>query len=197
MFHFLLECNVSPELYGHLTHWLSALANGQIILILEGGYNINSNSYAMTVCSKALLGDPLIDLQPQKPLYTSAVTSINNVLTIQKKYWPNLKYKVSLPQENVLSDPPLLDKLFLNTEYKHTAGSNSPVEKNDEEISLSSTNLTTLISDEESNRFIREGEISEQNTKFAIQLQQINAQRTLSKNIQVSKNLSKFLTASN
>lgn len=52
-------CKVTPEGYGMLTHWLSALAGGKIVVCLEGGYNVNSISYAMTMCTKTLLGDPV------------------------------------------------------------------------------------------------------------------------------------------
>ncbi|KAG5329379.1 HDAC6 deacetylase, partial [Acromyrmex heyeri] len=96
-------CLVSPELYGHLTHWLSSLANGRIILSLEGGYNINSISHAMTMCTKALLGDPLPMLDPNLIPCTSAINSINNVLKTHKKFWPNLQYGMSLPKERLLS----------------------------------------------------------------------------------------------
>ncbi|KAG5326611.1 HDAC6 deacetylase, partial [Pseudoatta argentina] len=96
-------CLVSPELYGHLTHWLSSLANGRIVLSLEGGYNINSISHAMTMCTKALLGDPLPMLDPNLIPCTSAINSINNVLKTHKKFWPNLQYGMSLPKERLLS----------------------------------------------------------------------------------------------
>lgn len=95
-------CLVSPELYGHLTHWLSSLANGRIILSLEGGYNINSISHAMTMCTKALLGDPLPMLDPNLIPCTSAINSINNVLKTHKKFWLNLQYGMSLPKERLL-----------------------------------------------------------------------------------------------
>ncbi|XP_050461613.1 histone deacetylase 6 isoform X2 [Cataglyphis hispanica] len=95
-------CLVSPELYGHLTHWLSSLANGRIILSLEGGYNINSISHAMTICTKALLGDPLPMLDPGLIPCASAITSINNVLKTHKKFWLNLQYGMSLPKEKIL-----------------------------------------------------------------------------------------------
>lgn len=89
-------------MYGHLTHWLSSLANGRIILSLEGGYNINSIAHAMTTCTKSLLGDPLPMLESQQVPCTSAIHSINNVLKTQKQYWSNLVYDVSLPKERVL-----------------------------------------------------------------------------------------------
>ncbi|XP_011501594.1 PREDICTED: histone deacetylase 6 [Ceratosolen solmsi marchali] len=95
-------CKVSPEMYGHMTHWLSSLANGRVILTLEGGYNVNSIAHAMTMCTKALLGDPLVALEPYQAPSPSAVTTIMNVLETQKNYWPNLVFQKMLPAENVL-----------------------------------------------------------------------------------------------
>ncbi|XP_043492900.1 histone deacetylase 6 isoform X2 [Polistes fuscatus] len=94
-------CTVTPEMYGHLTHWLSSLANGRVILSLEGGYNINSISHSMAICTKALLGDPLPLLDASLIPCSSAIHSINNVLKVQKKYWPNLMFNLSLPKENL------------------------------------------------------------------------------------------------
>lgn len=90
--------SVSPEAYGYFTHWLSSLANGRIILCLEGGYNVNSISHAMAMCSKALLGDPLPMLQilDKKP-NASCIETINKVLSVQKKYWNSLKFNKKLP----------------------------------------------------------------------------------------------------
>ncbi|KAK7863370.1 hypothetical protein R5R35_004338 [Gryllus longicercus] len=103
-------CKVTPEAYGHLTHWLSALANGRVILSLEGGYNVTSISYAMTLCTKALLGDPLPMLQPRLAPCPSAVTTIKNVIRVHSKYWSNLKFDLALPKENVLPDAELSQK---------------------------------------------------------------------------------------
>lgn len=85
-----------------MTHWLTSLANGRVILTLEGGYNINSISHAMTMCAKALLGDPLSMLEANQKLCPNAVFSIMNVLSTQKDYWPNLIFQKSLPEENIL-----------------------------------------------------------------------------------------------
>ncbi|GLH15011.1 Histone deacetylase Rpd3 [Gryllus bimaculatus] len=103
-------CKVTPEAYGHLTHWLSALANGRVILSLEGGYNVTSISYAMTLCTKALLGDPLPMLQPRLAPCPSAVTTIKNVIRVHSKYWSSLKFDLALPKENVLPDAELSQK---------------------------------------------------------------------------------------
>ncbi|XP_012278697.1 histone deacetylase 6 isoform X2 [Orussus abietinus] len=96
-------CKVSPETYGHLTHWLSSLANGRVIITLEGGYNVNSIAYAMTMCTKALLGDPPIMLDTCQAPCASAINTINNVRKTHKQYWLNLGFQMSLPKENVLA----------------------------------------------------------------------------------------------
>ncbi|XP_043284790.1 histone deacetylase 6 isoform X2 [Venturia canescens] len=95
---------VSPETYGHLTHWLSGLANGRVVIALEGGYNVNSISYAMTMCTKALLGDPLPALGVYQAPCPSAISTIKNVLKIHKQYWPNLCFQMALPKENILPE---------------------------------------------------------------------------------------------
>ncbi|GAB0095288.1 histone deacetylase 6 [Sergentomyia squamirostris] len=101
-------CKVSPEAYGHFTHWLSSLANGRVIICLEGGYNVNSISYAMTMCSKALLGDPLPHLDiGSRELNSSCIDTIRSVLSVQKKYWKCLRFNKKVP--NFINDTSLSD----------------------------------------------------------------------------------------
>ncbi|CAI6357408.1 unnamed protein product [Macrosiphum euphorbiae] len=85
-------CKVTPECYGHLTHFLSSLANGKVILALEGGYNIDAVSYCMTMCTKALLGDPLPPLDLEFPICKNAQKTIKRVVNVQKNYWSCFKY---------------------------------------------------------------------------------------------------------
>ena len=82
---------VSPEMYAHMTHHLSALSNGKIILILEGGYNLHAISLSMTLCTKALLGDPLPPLAPYKHPIASAMESIRKVIHRHSTYWSFIK----------------------------------------------------------------------------------------------------------
>lgn len=89
-----------------MTHMLKGLAGGRIILCLEGGYNVTSISYAMTMCTKALLGDPIPHhYEPNPTIHPSAVESINNVIGVHKKYWKNLKFQLALPIEDVIEKP--------------------------------------------------------------------------------------------
>ncbi|KDR24372.1 Histone deacetylase 6 [Zootermopsis nevadensis] len=114
-------CKVSPEAYGHFTHLLTALAGGRVIISLEGGYNVNSISHAMSMCTKALLGDPLPPLVPGRAVCPSAVTSIKNVIRTQARYWSALCFQVALPQERVLPTEPLdnKSKVVLNLSNPH------------------------------------------------------------------------------
>lgn len=104
-------CKVTPEAYGYFTQWLSALANGKIILCLEGGYNVNSISHSMALCTKALLGDPLpmLQLPPRwEGINPSALESIQDVMKTQSNYWKCMKFNKKLPDfdlnENKLDD---------------------------------------------------------------------------------------------
>ncbi|CAK1540301.1 unnamed protein product [Leptosia nina] len=100
-------CNVTPECYGLMTHMLRSLAGGRVILCLEGGYNVTSISYAMVMCTKALLGDPTnLYYDPKLTCHQSAIESINSVLKVHKKYWKSLKFQLALPVENVLENVP-------------------------------------------------------------------------------------------
>lgn len=82
------------------------LAKGRLILCLEGGYNVRAISYAMAMCTKALLGDPIVhNSESKNPPHPSAIESINNVISVQKKHWNNLSFQVALPKEDVLPLP--------------------------------------------------------------------------------------------
>ena len=71
---------------------MQALANGKIIVALEGGYNLNAISLSMTMVTKALLGDPL----PTLALYTkplpSAFESVKASIRSLAPYWSCLKF---------------------------------------------------------------------------------------------------------
>lgn len=76
------------------------------MLCLEGGYNTTAISYAMTMCTKALLGDPILHhYEPRTAYHWSAVETINNVISTHKKYWKSLAFQLALPSEDVLQRP--------------------------------------------------------------------------------------------
>eukprot|EP00096_Caligus_rogercresseyi_P003403 TRINITY_DN1635_c0_g1_i1.p1 TRINITY_DN1635_c0_g1~~TRINITY_DN1635_c0_g1_i1.p1 ORF type:complete len:800 (-),score=218.63 TRINITY_DN1635_c0_g1_i1:1071-3314(-) len=84
------HCKVSPQMYGHMTHHLSRLAGGRVILALEGGYNLTSISLGMVMCSRALLGMslPMPNLE-QEPRARDLAT-IRSVLQVQGEHWASL-----------------------------------------------------------------------------------------------------------
>lgn len=84
-------CSVTPEGYAHMTHLLTPLANGKVIVALEGGYNLTSIAYSMVLCTKALLGDPLPRLSLNKKIHPGAMASFQNVLDAHDQYWSVLR----------------------------------------------------------------------------------------------------------
>ncbi|KAJ3085132.1 hypothetical protein HK102_000288, partial [Quaeritorhiza haematococci] len=53
------QCDVTPECYAHMTHMLMELANGKVVLALEGGYNLKSVADSVAACTSTLLGNPV------------------------------------------------------------------------------------------------------------------------------------------
>lgn len=91
--------NLSPALFGWMTKQLKQLAQGRLVLVLEGGYELNSTVESCEQCIKALLSEPtstISDEQLQKRPFPSAVNTIEEVVRIQQPYWPfldrHLKY---------------------------------------------------------------------------------------------------------
>lgn len=94
-------CKITPEGYGQMTHLLSSLAQGRVAILLEGGYNLESISHSMTMCAKALLGDPLPSPRIES-LNQIAVSTIKRVINHLRPYWGALAFNVDLPNEDVL-----------------------------------------------------------------------------------------------
>ena len=70
-----------------MTDMLCQLANGKVILALEGGYNLDSISKSALECVKVLFGEKPAEIQTKKELEQHAVISIENVKRTHKKYW--------------------------------------------------------------------------------------------------------------
>ncbi|CAH8534921.1 unnamed protein product [Heterobilharzia americana] len=85
------ELNVSPSLYAHLTHKLMALAEGKLIIGLEGGYYLESLSESIGHTLSALLGDPMPSLEPIKPVNPSVLKSISNCVSTLNFRWKLLR----------------------------------------------------------------------------------------------------------
>ncbi len=86
------RCRISPEFYGFMTHHLRALANGKVIVALEGGYNLNSISLSMAMVTKALLGDPIPMLAPYSKPVPSAIEAVRGTMRSLAPFWSCLVY---------------------------------------------------------------------------------------------------------
>ncbi|XP_077995868.1 protein deacetylase HDAC6-like [Glandiceps talaboti] len=85
---------ITPEGYAHLTHMLSSLAEGKVVIVLEGGYNLNSISLSMAMCTRTLLGDTCPRLETLLPC-DAAWKTICNVVRVQSQYWKSLQFPVA------------------------------------------------------------------------------------------------------
>ncbi|KAM6151515.1 histone deacetylase 6-like [Rhynchocyon petersi] len=103
-------CQVSPDGYAHLTHLLMGLANGRIILILEGGYNLTSISDSMAACTRILLGDPPPLLGPLRPPLSGALASISETIHVHRRYWHSLRIEKVEDKEEGPSNSELATK---------------------------------------------------------------------------------------
>ncbi|XP_053376775.1 histone deacetylase 6-like [Mercenaria mercenaria] len=87
---------VSPACYGHLTAMLKTLANGNLIMALEGGYHRECTANALSACVSVLLGDTVPSLTSVVPC-KQGIVNIKKVLDVQEKYWSGLRYREALP----------------------------------------------------------------------------------------------------
>lgn len=84
------QCHVSPGAYGHMTHMLKSLARGNLCVVLEGGYNLDSIAVSALAVAKVLVGEPPDELKTKLPR-NEAVETIEDVIEIQSKYFKSLK----------------------------------------------------------------------------------------------------------
>ncbi|QPG76734.1 hypothetical protein FOA43_004128 [Brettanomyces nanus] len=120
-------CHISPAGYGQMTHSIKTLAQGNVCVILEGGYNLDSISVSALRVAKVLLGEPPEVLQQNLPK-PEAVIAISDVIKIQSRYWKSLKpgyfgLDFSLPQ--IMGDYDALlkksrDPTFVEVASKHS-----------------------------------------------------------------------------
>ncbi|KAF7296147.1 Histone deacetylase clr3 [Mycena kentingensis (nom. inval.)] len=96
------ECDVTPEGYAHMTYMLAGLANGRLVVALEGGYNLKSISDSAVAVTRVLLGEA-------PPALPSLVASDVGAETVwlaareQSKYWSRVDPKGCEPREDAQS----------------------------------------------------------------------------------------------
>jgi histone deacetylase 6 len=117
------ECLVSPAGYAHMTHMLSGLAGGKLVVALEvsmrpsinvaaldhisyhqGGYNLESISKSALAVTRVLLGQPPDELPPLQA-NEAATETVWLVAREQSKYWKSLDPKACEPREGDTDTP--------------------------------------------------------------------------------------------
>ncbi|XP_075463491.1 histone deacetylase 4 isoform X2 [Ascaphus truei] len=81
---------VSAKCFGYLTKQLMGLAEGRIILALEGGHDLTAICDASESCVSTLLGnelEPLSESVLQQSPNSNAVSSMEKVIQIHSEYW--------------------------------------------------------------------------------------------------------------
>ena len=82
-------CKVAPTAYGQMTKRLMQFADGKVVIVLEGGYNLATISESMSSCVSTLLGDdipPFLPHETKKPS-NSALRSITNTYFAHLPFW--------------------------------------------------------------------------------------------------------------
>ncbi|KAF9012390.1 histone deacetylase complex protein [Cyathus striatus] len=92
------ECFVTPTGYAHMTHMLSGLAGGRLVVALEGGYNLDSISNSAVAVTRVILGEPP-DPLGSLTVKDTATETIWLVAREQSKYWRNVDPKLCEPRE--------------------------------------------------------------------------------------------------
>lgn len=90
--------HVSPACFGFMTRELLQLANGKVVLALEGGYDLAAICDSAQECVRALLGDPAAPIakaELERPPCQNAINTLQKTIAIQVR--PALSYLYSIP----------------------------------------------------------------------------------------------------
>ncbi|GAA6099745.1 histone deacetylase 6 isoform X1, partial [Tachysurus ichikawai] len=85
------EMCASPQCFSVLTHMLMSLAEGRIVLSLEGGYNLQATAEGACSSLRSLLGDPCPHLNSPGAPSESASTSISKTVSALYPFWTSLQ----------------------------------------------------------------------------------------------------------
>ncbi|KAM4791633.1 histone deacetylase 9 isoform 11-T12 [Cyanocitta cristata] len=97
---------VTAKCFGHLTRQLLKLADGRVVLALEGGHDLTAICDASEACINALLGNELEPL-PEDIVHQipnmNAIASLKKTTEIQSKYWKSVE-PYSVPVDCALAE---------------------------------------------------------------------------------------------
>ncbi|XP_077298771.1 histone deacetylase 4 isoform X3 [Arctopsyche grandis] len=89
---------VSPACFGYMTKELLQVANGKVVLALEGGYDLPAICDCAQECVRALLGDEPSPISPEelvRPPAQCAIETLQKTIAIQLSHWPCIKRSTS------------------------------------------------------------------------------------------------------
>eukprot|EP00750_Incisomonas_marina_P026749 INCI5941.7.p1 GENE.INCI5941.7~~INCI5941.7.p1 ORF type:complete len:895 (-),score=111.07 INCI5941.7:505-3048(-) len=77
---------VTPNAFAHMTRALQQLAEGRVVLALEGGYNLTAISASAAACVEALIARPLPDLVLQRSCHPKHRRTIEDCIEIHQQF---------------------------------------------------------------------------------------------------------------
>ena len=81
-------CRVRPEGYAHMTSMLCSLAQGKVVVVMEGGYNLRTISRSFAACARVLRGSPPPPLkEPCRPQGAALYAICQTQMTLAP-FWP-------------------------------------------------------------------------------------------------------------
>ncbi|KAJ8731080.1 hypothetical protein PYW07_004244 [Mythimna separata] len=108
--------NVSAACFAHMTRELSQLANGKLVLALEGGYDLPAMCDCAQECVRALLGDraaaPALS-ELARPPHPRAQEALRATLGVHGAHWRGLKRGAALLAMSALDAAPAVAALRL------------------------------------------------------------------------------------
>uniref|UniRef100_A0A096LUY7 Protein deacetylase HDAC6 n=1 Tax=Poecilia formosa TaxID=48698 RepID=A0A096LUY7_POEFO len=85
------EMCVHPQCFHILTHMLMSLAEGRLVLALEGGYDLQATAEGVAACVTALLGGACPPLNLPTAPSDSALLSISETISALYPHWASLQ----------------------------------------------------------------------------------------------------------
>ncbi|CAD6914334.1 unnamed protein product [Tilletia controversa] len=93
--------HVSPQAYAHMTQMLSSLANGRLVVVLEGGYDLDATAKSALAVTKVILGEAPEPFRANEiSCGTIAQRTVQEVARVQEKYWKSISASELDPRVN-------------------------------------------------------------------------------------------------
>ncbi|CAI2351802.1 unnamed protein product [Caenorhabditis sp. 36 PRJEB53466] len=109
------KMSLTPDGYSHFIYQLKALAQGRMLVVLEGGYNHQMSAVAVQKCVKVLLGHAPSLVSLSAPPKESTVSSCVSLVSVLRHKWNCFDYFPSRTTMR-LADWPVINS---TVEYKY------------------------------------------------------------------------------